>query len=246
MDVELTAIRAIGHMLPPIRGATALINRVLKPWYLRKARPTVTAKALGFEFLLDPAQAVDGGLLFYPQLFNRRELQWLRSHLRRDDMFVDGGAYIGAFSLVASTICREVIAIEANPLIFPRLVANIQTNNRAVTAIQAGLSDKYETLTLHVQDTGNLGGSSFVTAHGGRTVEVACQPLHELAPGADFLKLDLELMEYRVLSAYFPHHKPRVIILEAGAGDPGALNLCLQVGYRLEDRTAENALLLLS
>src|SRR5215213_8936695 len=71
-------------------------------------------------------------------------------------------------------ICREVIAIEANPLIFPRLVANIQTNNRAVTAIQAGLSDKYETLTLHVQDTGNLGGSFFVTAHGGRTVEVAC------------------------------------------------------------------------
>jgi FkbM family methyltransferase len=244
MDLELTAIRAIGSMLPPIRGATALINRVLKPWYLRKPRPVVTAKALGFEFSLDPAQAVDGGLLFYPQLFNRRELQWLRSHLRRDDMFVDAGAYIGAFSLVASTICREVVAIEANPLVFPRLLANIQTNNRTVRAIQAGLSDRRESLTLHVQDTGNLGGSSFVTAHGGRTVEVPCQPLHELAPAADFLKLDVELMEYRVLSAYLPHHKPRGIILEIG-GSRTALDLCLEAGYRLEERTAENALLLL-
>jgi FkbM family methyltransferase len=244
MDVELTAIRAIGRMLPPIPGATALINRVLKPWYLRKPRPVVTAGALRFEFLLDPAQAVDGGLLFYPQLFNRSELHWLRNHLRPQDTFVDGGAYIGAFSLVASTICREVIAIEANPVVFPRLLANIQANNRAVRAIQAGLSDKGETLTLHVQDTGNLGGSSFVTAHGGRTVEVRCRPLHELAPAADFLKLDLELMEYRVLSAYLPHHKPRCIILEIGA-DRSALDLCLHAGYRLQERTAENALLLL-
>jgi FkbM family methyltransferase len=245
MDAELKIIRAIGRALPPIRGATAVINRVLKPFYLRRPRPTVIARALGFTLSLDPAEAIDGALLFYPHLFNRRELQWLRTHLKPDDVFVDGGAYIGVFSLVASDICRKVIAIEASPFVLPRLLANIDVNERAITPINAGLSDRRETLTLHIQDKGNLGGSSFVAQHGGRTVAVDCHPLHELAPKADILKLDVELMEYRVLASYFQRHKPRAIILEVSAGNNDTLDLCQQAGYRIEARTLENALLLL-
>lgn len=244
MDVELSVIRAVGRALPPIRGATALINRVLKPIYLRKPRAPVTTTALGFTMTLDPAQAVDGGLLFYPQLFNRDELQWVRMHLRPTDIFVDAGAYIGAFSLVASDIARRVIAIEANPIIFPSLVANIQANGRPIEAIQAGISDRHETLSFYVQDHGNLGGSSFVGAGGGQQFEVACKPLHELAPGADFIKMDIEGMEHRVLTAYFQHHKPRVLILENNEADRAVIDLCRAQGYQPAGRTIENVLLL--
>lgn len=244
MDIELSIIRAIGRMLPPMRGSTAIINRVLKPLYLRKHRSAVTTTALGFTMTLDPAQAVDGGLLFYPHLFNRHELQWVRKYLRPSDTFVDAGAYIGAFSLVASDITNHVIAIEANPIIFPTLQANIKANDRPISAILAGISDKRETLALHIQDRGNLGGSSFVHQHGGQKFEVECKPLHELAPAADFIKMDIEGMEHAVLDVYFQHHKPRVLILEISDINRTVLDLCRDCGFRIAGRTRENVLLL--
>jgi FkbM family methyltransferase len=244
MDVELSIIRAIGRFLPPIRGSTAMINRVLKPLYLRKPRSAVTTTALGFTLTLDPAQAVDGGLLFYPHLFNRHELHWVRRHLRPSDTFVDAGANIGAFSLVASDITDHVIAIEANPMIFPILLANIKVNNRPITAIHAGISDKRETLTLHIQEQGNLGASSFVVPTGGRDIDVECKPLHELAPAADFIKMDIEGMEHTVLSVYFQHCKPRALILEINDINRTVLDLCQDSGFRIAGRTRENVLLL--
>jgi FkbM family methyltransferase len=244
MDIELSIIRAIGRMLPPIRGSTAIINRVLKPLYLRKHRSAVTTTALGFTLTLDPAQAVDGGLLFYPHLFNRHELQWVRRYLRPSDTFVDAGANIGAFSLVTSDFTDHVIAIEANPIIFPTLLANIKANNKPIIAIHAGISDKRETLILHIQERGNLGGSSFVVPTGGRGIDVECKPLHELAPAADFIKMDIEGMEHRVLSVYFQRHKPRVLILENNEVDRVVIDLCRERGYRVAGRTIENVLLL--
>ena len=244
MDIELSIIRAIGRVLPPIRGSTAIVNRVLKPLYLRKHRSAVTTTALGFTLMLDPAQAVDGGLLFYPHLFNRHELQWVRKYLRPSDTFVDAGAYIGAFSLVASDITNHVIAIEANPIIFPTLQANIKANDRPIRAILAGISDKRETLTFHVQERGNLGGSSFVHQHGGHGFDVECKPLHELAPAADFIKMDIEGMEHRVLSVYFQRNKPRVLILEISDVNCAVIELCREHGYRVAGRTIENVLLL--
>ena len=244
MNLELSLIRAIGRALPPIRGSTALINRVLKPIYLRKPRSVVTTTVLGFKMTLDPAKAVDGGLLFYPQLFNRQELRWVRTFLRPTDTFVDAGAYIGAFSLVASDITRQVIAIEANPIVFPTLLANIQANGRSIEAVSAGISDKRETLVFYVQNRGNLGGSSFVGQNSGQRFEVECKPLHELAPAADFIKLDIEGMEHRVLGAYFQHHKPRVLILENNEADRAVVDMCREQGYHVAGRTIENVLLL--
>ena len=240
---ELECLRAVGRALPAVRGSTGLINRVLKPIYLRKQRDPVVTTALGYRMTLDPAQAVDGGLLFYPHLFNRQELRWVRRLLRPGDRFVDAGAYIGAFSLVASEIAREVIAIEANPVVFPRLLANIQANGKRIEAIHAGISDRRETLTLYVQDRGNLGGSSFVYESSGPKFEIGCKPLCELGPDADFIKMDIEGMEARVLRAYFRHCKPRVLILET-CGDTSVVGLCQENGYRLAARTVENVLMM--
>jgi FkbM family methyltransferase len=192
---------------------------------------------------LDPAQAVDGGLLFYPHLFNRGEFGWMRELLRPEDKFVDAGAYIGAFSLVASEIAREVIALEASPIAFARLVENIKANGKKIQAVQTGVSDRSETLTFYVQNSGNLGGSSFVYKGNGRSFSIDCKPLSELAPGADFLKIDLEGMDLRVLQAYLPANRPRALILEAQPGSQ-IVELCQNNGYRLADKTIENVLML--
>jgi FkbM family methyltransferase len=243
-DVELSVIRLIGHCLPPIPHATALINRVLKPLYLRKARPSVTAQAWGLTMRLNPAEAVDGGILFYPQLYNRLEFKWLRNALRPNDLFVDVGSYIGAYSLLAASQGARVIAVEANPEAFAVLTENIRLNGLAVTAVNLGASDRDETLQLFLQRRQNLGGSSFIVDGGDRDcVSIRCKPLDEIAPGADVMKIDVEGMEMRVLQPYLLKHKPRVIILETCGAETDALALCKSHGYGVAGTTYENVLL---
>ena len=243
MDSELRLFRAIGHALPPVPHATALINRLLKPLYLRKPRQAIIAEAWRLKMKLNPHEAVDAGILFYPQLFNRTEFRWLETHLRPDDIFADVGSNIGAFALRAARTAKTVIAIEANPEVFETLTENIRLNGLKIEAINKGISDKHETLALSIQTHGNLGGSSFVYRHGSTMVDISCVPLAEIAPHIDVMKIDVEGMEVPVLRPYFEVCRPRVIIMEASEGSD-SLALCLAAGYRPIDRSSENILLI--
>jgi FkbM family methyltransferase len=191
-------------------------------------------------FELDPNEAVDGAMLFYPHLYLRNERRWLEDNVRRGDVFVDGGAYLGAFALLAERLGARAFAIEANPETFVRLQTSLSLNGSDVTPVNVGLSDAFETCSFRPQRSGNAGGSAFVSAGG--DVHLQCVPLAHLVRRCDVLKLDVEGMEHKVLTAYLPHCRPRVLILEA-FGDTEALALCLSEGYRLVDRTAENCLL---
>jgi FkbM family methyltransferase len=240
-ELELSVLRAMGRCVPPVPHASGLINRLLKPLYLRKRRASVVADAWGFRLRLDPKEAIDGAILFCPQLYNRSEFRWLRETLRPTDTFVDVGAHIGSYSLYASRYARRVIAVEPNPATFSRLLENIGLNGAQIDARNIGASDKRETLRLHLQGETNAGGCSFVIEHGKGDVEVPCLPLGDICPQIDILKLDVEMMEYRVLSPYLAVHRPRAIIMEKHAA-PNAVALCLERGYRIADTTRENAL----
>jgi len=243
MDLELNFWRAVGRCLPPLPHATAVINRIAKPLYLRKPRQPVVAYAWGLAMRLNPAEAVDGGILFYPQLYNRTEFKWLRNILRPNDLFADVGAYIGAYSLLAASCGARVIAIEANPEAFAVLSENIKLNGLTITAVNVGASDREEVLNLTLQRQHNLGGSSFMTVGGGESVSVRCKPLQEIAPLADVMKIDVEGMELRVLQPYLERHLPRAIILETGGRETEALALCRSCGYTVAGATYENVLL---
>jgi FkbM family methyltransferase len=185
---------------------------------------------------------VDGGILFYPQLFNRIEFGWLNTHLRPTDTFVDVGAHIGSYSLRAARLTKKVIAIEANPSMFKSLRENIALNELKIEAINIGISDREERLPLYLQTRNNFGASSFVTQHGGESVQLDCVPLADVAPHADVMKIDIEGMEHKALRPYFDACRPRVIIMEA-PDETDALRLCRSVGYLVEGRTTENVLL---
>lgn len=116
-------------------------------------------------------------------------------------------------------------------------------NGSKVRAFNNGVSDKRETLSLSIQERGNLGGSSFVRQHGGATVNVACVPLADIAPHIDVMKIDIEGMEVPVLRPYFAVCKPRVIIIEASENSE-SWALCREAGYCIAGRTAENLLLI--
>ena len=88
------------------------------PLYLRKPRPSLISDVLGSKMLLEPGCGLYESLLFGPQLLDRKEVGYLRTKLRPEDCFVDVGAHIGFYTLLASRCLgaegRE-LAIEAHP-----------------------------------------------------------------------------------------------------------------------------------
>lgn len=77
----------------------------LRSIYARKPRPIMhKVRRLGFEFELNPNECVDGAILFYPQLYERREISFIRSVLPSGGTFLDVGSNIGFYSLVASRL----------------------------------------------------------------------------------------------------------------------------------------------
>jgi len=257
---ELRALMFLSRRLPPIPRATGIVNRCLKPWYLRRERKNVVADVLGSRMLLSPAECVDGGLLFYPHLYDRQEIAFLRRTLRRGDVFLDIGSNIGFYALVASRLvgpAGRVVAIEADPVNFQRLAINLELNAAEnVVGLNYGVSDRAESLSLGLNTTGNRGGNSFLR-EGDHSITVNCLPLADLVRDAGVerirgAKLDIEGFEFRVLRQFFQDVEtclyPEFLIVErnetmiADAGGDVA-KLLSEHGYRVASRHRENCIM---
>lgn len=248
MDMELRLIRRISKSLPPIPHATALVNRVLKPLYLRKKRLPTVCTNQGVLLELDPHEAVDSAILFQPVHYDREEIEFLKANLGRGGTFVDVGANVGIYSLVAAHQAgATVLSIEADPHNFGKLMRNIELNGFTnCMAVNEGVSDKEEVLNLALNLDGNRGNQSFLDkGRAGPKVPVRCRPLVRILAEAGVssitgLKIDIEGFEYRVLHAFFQQASPAVhpsfIIIEyfpkrAGIEGGDCLMLLSRHGY---------------
>src|SRR5205823_4911444 len=90
-DLELRLLLALTRRLPRVRGAVRLAV-LARRFFLRKARRPIDAEVLGFKMNLDPSDWVEGGLLFWPQLWDYQEFEYLVRTLREGDTFLDVGA----------------------------------------------------------------------------------------------------------------------------------------------------------
>lgn len=85
----------------------------------------------------------------------------IRSILKPGDVFVDIGANVGYFSLLASQICNEVISFEPNPACLAQLNRNVEINKRKNIDVRpVGLADKCGIAEFHVDNASNIGGGS--------------------------------------------------------------------------------------
>jgi FkbM family methyltransferase len=89
------------------------------------------------------------------------DLRYLQHRLRPNDTFVDVGANIGLWTLVAaSAVGKEgrVFSFEPNPVTFQKLVANIERNRRTnvVTAFQQAVSHVNGSLSFSCPTQHNL------------------------------------------------------------------------------------------
>jgi FkbM family methyltransferase len=134
---------------------------------------------------------------------------FLESRLANDGIFVDIGANVGYFSLLASHVSRRVIAFEASPDIFDKLAKNILINKRNnITIYNLAVSGTESKVYISPGPPGNLGATSIVTAYddesmGALTVVRAaplCETLgDEILREVRFIKIDVEGSEYPIL-----------------------------------------------
>lgn len=264
LDRELRWLIRWSRRFPRYRVFRYLARRVRK-LYLRRERPAAVAEVDGLAMGLRPDDWVEGQLLFGPQFYEAEERARVAAELGAGDSFVDLGAHVGLFTLLAA---REVgpsgcvVAVEANPDTHARLVENVRRNGfENVRTFGCGVSDRHEVRSLGLREH-NSGHSSFL--HGDApTVEVDCAPLAALLEKAGLervggMKLDLEGFEYRVLQRFFGEAPralwPRFVLIEeaawrlaAAGGD--AIAVLREHGYverwRSSDRRWRNVLLTL-
>ncbi|MBS4022569.1 MAG: hypothetical protein KGZ79_09115 [Dethiobacter sp.] len=87
------------------------------------------ADVLGFKMKLCEAEFVDYQLLYQPHLYDPLETGFLKSMLKPGDMFLDIGAYIGFYSLLAYAAVGDggkVLAVEADPYNYSILCVILQ------------------------------------------------------------------------------------------------------------------------
>ncbi|MBD1903541.1 FkbM family methyltransferase [Trichocoleus sp. DQ-A3] len=261
MDRELKLWLFFTRCLPKVRGAGVIAN-VVKKIYNRKSRNIVITDIFDFKMEVNPKECVDGGILFYPQLYDYKEIAFIKQNLPANSCFLDVGAHIGFYSLLASRLVGEkgkVVAIEADPYTYNKLLKNIWLNNtKNIQPLNVGISDQQEILKLGLNLTGNRGGNGFLFANS-NSIDIQCYPLHEVLSQQGIkqiegAKFDIEGFEFRVLTKFFAAAAcelyPKFIIIEYNpdwiekAGG-NAIELLQSKGYKIYRRSSYNYIMVL-
>ncbi len=213
LSILAHALRWIGRCVPDIPYVRAIPNRVLKPLHCRLRLGAGVVDVLGVRMFLVPSETVDGNLWFAPHLYDRREITFLLRRFPPNGVLVDIGAYIGFWSMLFAYRfpSSTVVAVEANPVVYERLLQNIHMNRFPnVKAINVGAAEREGIFSLSVGNHHNLGSASFVRRHReGYTVDVPVKKLSDIVlqdagiSSIDVLKVDIEGYETPVLQRFF-------------------------------------------
>lgn len=248
--------RGVTSRVPRTRGLGVLLALVAS-FFRKRANEDVEASVFGRTMLLNPAEAIGNALLFTPQWYDPRERALVARILQAGDYVVDVGANIGAYTLIFGDLVGpsgRVTAIEAEGGNAKRLRHNIQRNAMHwAEALEYGVSDKEESLSLHLNSEGNSGAHSFLQQVSAidATQTVHCKPLFELMDkiSPKLIKLDIEGFEWRVLRGFFEDAPaslwPRFIFLEDEPRhrERDAVGLVCAHGYRMIHRFDNNVFL---
>ena len=138
-----------------------------------------------------------------PGLCEFEEMAFVLHFLRPDDLFVDIGANVGAYMVLASGVAgARTIAFEPNPSTFEFLSRNVTTNRleRLATPVNAAVGEARGELSL----TNTLGTENYVSREGesGPTVRVKVETLDSVLRDKEplLIKADVEGFETAVFA----------------------------------------------
>lgn len=110
-------------------------------------------------FAIDPKDFGVGRKLRKCGNYGLDEIERLKPHITPDSRVLIVGAHIGTLAIPISKLCKNVVAIEANPNTYDLLKINIALNSASnCQAINIAASDKEENIDF-LLNTANSGGS---------------------------------------------------------------------------------------
>lgn len=198
----LDRLRCLGGIMehPLCRGRPARSAARYFGWNL--ARRMVEAEFVmplvaGAEIVLSNEENY-ATLAYTERLWDYEEMMFLLHFLREEDLFVDVGANVGAYCLLASAVAKaRSVAVEPVPRSFAKLKRNLRLNGieDRVEAHNIGLADQAGELRF----TADRGGLNHVVAEGGLALPV--RRLDDVLAGrpAALVKIDVEGYEMGVL-----------------------------------------------
>lgn len=185
------------------------------------------ANVFGYRISLDRRDYIQRSI--YLGTFEPYESSQVKSYLKEGMTFVDVGANVGYYTLMAASLVGRhgrVLAFEPSPYAFSRLEETIARNNlRQVRAIPAGLSDTNGESRLFVSAGKANHTPSMVPNAGGQAVAVPVRRLDDYlsqhgVDHVDFMKIDVEGFEPNVIRGagkYIERGKIHAILCEFNA-----------------------------
>lgn len=172
--------------------------------------------------------------------FEQNILDALSGFMPQNAVVCDIGANIGNHTLywLSRRQASYVYCFEPRPETFLILEKNLQINNfeNVCRCFNLGLSDKRSKLKIDTFTNANIGGTSFVDDEHGQFEAVPLDSLH-FDKSVDFMKIDVEGMEYKVLQGaakLIEKDKPIIFIESFADNFPKVQALLEGMGYVLQ------------
>ena len=202
-------VRAYIRYFPIVAGKRSLWNRLVNPYLAWHSYKFQTSTIFGSKMSGD-TQDILQQYIYYFGVWESNLTHFITRRLAPGDTFIDVGANIGYFSLLASKFVGEagrVVAIEASPRIFSALRSNIDRNQtRNIRAVNMAVSHCKGLLKLY---SGTEFNSGLTTTRAERGLEFECEvearPLDAILSKfeletARFIKIDVEGAEWDVVA----------------------------------------------
>jgi FkbM family methyltransferase len=205
---SITLVRAYLRHSPFAAGKVIFWSRVVDPYLAWHSYPFVASTVFGARMAGDTQDMLQQHI-YYFGVWEPDLTRYVAKCLTPGDAFVDVGANVGYYSLLASKLVGDsgkVIAIEALPSTFDTLQGNL-TRNRAsnVRAVNVAASDSAEAVSIFTGPKFNIGETTVVERPGfTRVGSVEAAPLSAIldpreARSARLIKVDVEGAELTVI-----------------------------------------------
>ncbi|WP_405797370.1 FkbM family methyltransferase [Streptomyces sp. NBC_01506] len=210
----VTLGRAYVRYAPGLLGKPPLAGRYLNPRLRERPRRRVVRARFGARFVVDTQDLIQRYLYMFG-VWEPHMTRWLRGRLRPGDTFIDVGANIGYYSVLASRLVGDggrVVAVEASPAFHQKLQQQVRLNNCGnVRAVNGAVSDERKMLTFVLASSANMGANSIVPYEGAAesSFEIEALPLPDILTAAEIasarvIKIDVEGAEGPVVRGLAP------------------------------------------
>ncbi|MEV0010808.1 FkbM family methyltransferase [Streptomyces sp. NPDC047973] len=199
---------------PWLSGKETITREYLNAWLRDHPRKVVARSGFGAQFNTDTRDLIQRYIYIFG-LWEPPLTKWLQRTLQPGDTFVDVGANIGYFSLLASRLVEasgRVVAVEASPDFHTLLSANVSLNKATnVRTVSEAVSDRAEILHFILASSANMGANSIVPYAGEAEsqIDVPARPLPDILSASELaaarvIKVDVEGAEGAVVRGIVP------------------------------------------